>query len=196
MTTYFTADTHFGHDNILKITWRDFASMEEHNEVLLNGINSTVGPNDVLYILGDFAWHSEKDWVSKIKCRTKHLIQGNHDKAQVGRMMTSVDEVREIKLTLPDKWKFGDQKQVKCFLSHYPHAHWPASHRGSLHLYGHVHAQKESQLDEAFPGRRAMDVGVDNAKHWLGEWRPFSEHEILDILLARPGFDIIRGDNG
>lgn len=32
-----------------------------------------------------------------------------------------------------------------------------------------------------------MDVGVDNAKHLLGEYRPFSEDDIISILGAQPG---------
>jgi hypothetical protein len=32
-------------------------------------------------------------------------------------------------------------------------------------------------------------VGVDNAKHLLGEYRPFSEDEVMEILLKRPGHD-------
>jgi hypothetical protein len=54
-----------------------------------------------------------------------------------------------------------------------------------------MHRQREATLDVAFPGRRSMDVGVDNAKHLLGEYRPFSEDEVLEILLKRPGHDIL-----
>jgi hypothetical protein len=34
-----------------------------------------------------------------------------------------------------------------------------------------------------------MDCGVDNALKLLGEIRPFSEDEIIDILGSRPGHD-------
>ncbi len=178
---FFTADTHFNHENVLKCSPRGrlFSCGTEHDLAIIEGINSTVGEKDELYILGDVAWTAETSWVSKIRCKYIHHIIGNHDRTTYGRLFVSTSDVREIKL--------GEHK---CFLSHYPHAYWPASHHGSLHLYGHCHSQREATLDLAFPGRRSMDVGVDNALIHLGALVPFNETQILDILLARPGHDM------
>lgn len=180
MRTFFTADDHFAHENILKITDRDlhFSSSEEHDDALLEGINSTVGENDRLFVLGDFAWRAGESFTNRIRCKNLHLIFGNHDRAGFGKLFKSVEDTAIVKL-----------QGHKVFLSHYPHAYWPSSHRGSLHLYGHVHAEREETLDACFPGRRSMDCGVDNAKLLLGSYRPFSEDEIIDILMARPGHD-------
>ncbi|MBL8880695.1 MAG: hypothetical protein JNG88_16400 [Phycisphaerales bacterium] len=52
---WFTADTHFGHANIIKHCRRPFASVEEMDETLLRNINARVGRSDTLYHLGDFA---------------------------------------------------------------------------------------------------------------------------------------------
>jgi hypothetical protein len=41
----------------------------------------------------------------------------------------------------------------------------------------------EEQLDQWFPGRKAMDVGVDNIYRLTGEWRPISLDEILERLV-------------
>lgn len=178
MKTFFTADTHLAHDGILGITFRKFPTIEDHNEAIIDGINSTVGVNDRLFILGDFCWRAEESWFSRIKCKNTQLIFGNHDKAKLGKLFQTAEDTTEIKL-----------QGHKIFLSHYPHAYWPASHHGSLHLYGHVHSQREATLDAAFPGRRSMDCGVDNAKFLLGQYRPFSEDEVIQILTARPGHD-------
>jgi calcineurin-like phosphoesterase family protein len=182
MKTYFTADDHFAHENILKITDRDlhFASIEEHDDGMLYGINSTVGENDRLFILGDFAWRAGESFTSRIRCKNIHLIFGNHDRTAFGKLFKSVEDTAVLKI-----------QGHKVFLSHYPHCYWPSSHRGSLHLYGHVHAEREETLDAAFPGRRSMDVGVDNALMWLGAYQPFSEDEILRFLLPRPGHDLV-----
>lgn len=75
-------------------------------------------------------------------------------------------------------------------LSHYVQAVWNQSHRGAWMLYGHSHASAESWLDAAMPGRRSIDVGVDNAYRVLGEYRPFSFDELNEILSGRPGCSI------
>lgn len=177
----FIADTHFNHENVLRCSPRGklFKSGSEHDVAVLKGINAHVNEDDELYILGDVAWTAETSWVSKIRCKYIHHIIGNHDRPSYGKLFTSTSDVREIKIG-----------ELKCFLSHYPHAFWPSSHHGSLHLYGHCHAQREETLDKAFPGRRSMDVGVDNALRILGEIRPFTENEILYLLAGRPGHDL------
>ncbi len=48
---------------------------------------------------------------------------------------------------------------------------------------------REETLDNIYPQRRSMDVGLDNAVKVLGEYRPFSEQEIWDILSVRYGHD-------
>ena len=52
---FFTADTHFG-DSVMI---RAFPTLEEHDAVLMEGINSKVSRNDELYIIGDFSSQSE-----------------------------------------------------------------------------------------------------------------------------------------
>lgn len=180
MKRCFIADPHLSHDGILGITFRNFPTIEDHNEVILDGINSTAEKDDLIYLLGDFCWHGEESWLSRIRCKNIHLIIGNHDRAKLGKLCKTAQDVADIKI-----------QGTPVFLSHYPHAYWPASHHGSLHLYGHVHSQREATLDAAFPGRRSMDVGVDNAFLLLGAYRPFTEDEVLDILLKRPGHDLV-----
>ena len=52
--TWFTADFHFGHFNIIRYCNRPFADTEEMNEIILQRLNSCVKPTDTLYFLGDF----------------------------------------------------------------------------------------------------------------------------------------------
>jgi calcineurin-like phosphoesterase family protein len=182
MKTYFTADPHFDHENVIGMSDRPFASIEEHNDIILDNINRFVMFQDRLFVLGDFAWRGAASFLNRIRCKNIHLILGNHDKASVGKLFKSVELGAEVKIGE------GDGKH-KVWLSHYPHAYWPASHYGSFHLYGHVHAEREETLDLCFPGRRSMDVGVDNAMLRLGQYRPFCEDEIIWCLGRQPGHD-------
>ena len=58
-----------------------------------------------------------------------------------------------------------------------------------MHVYGHMHNQREAHLDAIWPDRRSMDVSPDTAFAKFGEWRPFADHEIYDILSSRKGHD-------
>ena len=53
---FFTSDLHFFHRKLVGITnrWRD-TDEDAHNEWLINLWNSTVGPSDTVYHLGDFS---------------------------------------------------------------------------------------------------------------------------------------------
>jgi calcineurin-like phosphoesterase family protein len=181
MKTHFLADTHFDHEGVLAMSGRMFENIVEHDNWMIDQcINKHVDRNDRLFIIGDFAWRAAEAYTARITCKNIHLIWGNHDRNNFAKAFKSAEDVTEIKI--------GEHK---TFLSHYPHAYWPASHHGSFHLYGHCHRQREETLDLAFPGRRSMDVGVDNALHLLGEYRPFTEDDIIRILLPRPGHDPI-----
>lgn len=193
MTRYFTADPHFGHEDIFEFMKRPFSSVDEMDAHLLDQINSTVGRNDTLFILGDIFWRNgpireHRRYASRLRqaiaCRHIQVVRGNHDHYQT---LLDVFGYAPESLFLKN---FGDMREP-VFMSHFPHIYWEASHWNSYHLYGHMHGQREDTLDAAFPDRRSLDVGVDNAAKLLGAYRPFSEHEVLAVLKDRPGHDPI-----
>ena len=55
---YFTADTHFGHYNVIRFCDRPFASAEEMDEAMIQNWNDRVTGNDTVYILGDMFFRS------------------------------------------------------------------------------------------------------------------------------------------
>lgn len=179
---YFTADLHLDHAKVLVgERGRCFPTIEQWSAHILAEINRVVRRQDTLYVLGDFAFKRPDLWRSQIKCGDVWLIIGNHDPAQV--QLDAAFGKGKARLTY--ETHALDQP---CFLSHYAHAFWPKSHRGSIHLYGHNHGQREETLDEWMPQRRSQDVCPEMAHRLLGEWRPFSEVEI-QWLMQRTGHD-------
>jgi calcineurin-like phosphoesterase family protein len=82
---FFTSDTHFYHENILKYCNRPFSSVDEMNEKLIKNWNSVVGKNDIVWHLGDFCF-GRKENISEIlpKLNGKiNLVMGNHDHQKV-----------------------------------------------------------------------------------------------------------------
>lgn len=148
MTMWFTADTHFGHTNILELSHRPFADIREHDEALIAGWNARVGRRDEVWHLGDFALGLDEMALSRLFGRLngrKHLIVGNHDARRTLRLPWSSQPkpMREIVV---------DHRRI--VLCHYALRSWRGIHGGTVHLYGHTHG--------SIPGtRHSEDAGVD-----------------------------------
>src|SRR5271166_4498318 len=82
MTIFFTSDTHFGHGGALGLYRRPFPSVAAMNEALVERWNETVGPEDEIWHLGDFAIKQPAaavtEWLGHLNGR-KHLVAGNND---------------------------------------------------------------------------------------------------------------------
>jgi calcineurin-like phosphoesterase family protein len=145
--TWFVADTHFGHANIIKHSGRPFDSVEEMDACLIENWNAVVRPGDVVWHLGDFAHRADEKRMQAIFGKlngSKHLLWGNHDDAKTARLgWASISELKSITV--------DGQRLVLC---HYAMRTWDRAHRGALQLFGHSHAK--------LPGwRQSCDVGVD-----------------------------------
>jgi len=163
---WFTSDTHWRHANILKYDNRPFATIEEHDEELVRRWNAVVSPGDVVYHLGDVAWHRKAVDIDILLAHlngTKILITGNHDKGHVEKAkgwakVTPYLEISE-----------GGQKIV---LFHYRMVVWNGSHRGSWALHGHSHGSLPMNLQA-----KTFDVGT---MCWA--YAPLSLDEVADEM--------------
>lgn len=82
LNTFFIADTHFGHQNIIEYENRPFQTTQEMDETLIANWNRTVQPRDHVFMLGDFAF-ANKERTHELAARLngyKILILGNHDR--------------------------------------------------------------------------------------------------------------------
>jgi calcineurin-like phosphoesterase family protein len=171
---YFTADTHFNHENIIKLCGRPFSGVAEMNETLIENWNSCVKANDEIYILGDFAFKGSALEAEKIIKRLngiKYLIRGNHDKFLDDKNFNK-NHFKWIK----DYYVLPYQK-TKFVLFHYPLLEWDGYFGNAFHLYGHVHNSGNSETErEKFKllGRRAINAGVD-----VNDFFPVSIEKIM-----------------
>ena len=51
MTTWFTADLHFGHANIIDYSGRPFADATAMNQALIERWNASIHPDDTVWVL-------------------------------------------------------------------------------------------------------------------------------------------------
>lgn len=175
---WFTADTHFGHSNIIASTQRPFQTVEEMDEALVAGINARVAPTDQLYVLGDFSYRIPVEEACRIRrliwCRNVHLVRGNHDKhwsdTPCADAFASEQDYLELKDAAPDG--------RRLVLFHYPIASWNDMGRGAIHLHGHIHSLGPSYNEaNRAAGVLRFDVGVD-----ANGYRPVSLDEILSFF--------------
>lgn len=190
MQDFFWADPHLGHGShkggIIKMMSRVvpgtrtlFSSIEEHDTHMIEACNSVVSRDDRLHIIGDFAWRDPAKYRARLKCKQIHLITGNHDqRAKCANIFSTVSDLKSFKI----RCQGFSQLVVLC---HYPLAFWEKSYAGSIHLYGHCHGMVERRLELAFPGRRAMDVGVDNLYDFYGNYAPIVSDEVVCRVLER-----------
>ena len=166
--TWFTADFHLGHTNIIRYCSRPFATVEEMDQAIIERLNASVRPNDVLYFLGDFCMGGQtrvRAYRQRIQCKKIFAVPGNHDKQarKLEAEFSWLDNLAEVSI--------HGQLIVLC---HYALRVWDRSNRGSWHLYGHSHGRLP-QVTNAL----CMDVGVDTH-----DFRPWHFDEIKALMPA------------
>lgn len=141
--TFYIADLHLGHKNVLRFDNRPFSTIEENDEYIIAQWNEAVSDDDDVWILGDISWHSAlktAELLKRLKGR-KHLCIGNHDhkllkSADVRQQFVEIVDYKEI--------SFGDGTGV--VLCHYPIPCYNKHFYGWYHLYGHVHSTFEWRM--------------------------------------------------
>lgn len=177
---WFTSDTHFGHENIIRFCNRPFKNAAEMNSELIRRWNQTVPEDGIAFHLGDFAHGNASLWndiLSQLH-GTKYLILGNHDMKSLrqGYMGWFQDVSQQMTI------RVGGQRIV---LNHNPFLCYGGSYRDVWQLFGHVHSGPASHTGLDHPRLKMLfplqyDVGVDN-----NDYRPISFAEVKAKIEAQ-----------
>lgn len=140
---WFTSDSHFSHESVLKFTGDDgelirpgFSSVEEMDELMLQNWNSVVKPGDKVYHLGDVVMKMEA--VHNILPHlngSKRLVLGNHDAPFLQHMMKYFKKVM--------LWRIFKDEGFVC--SHIPLMPSQFRHKVTHNLFGHIH---QNEMDD------------------------------------------------
>ena len=86
MTTWFTADLHLGHANIIGYCNRPFPDVGAMNDGLVGRWNDSVADHDTVWVLGDVALGQIDHTLALVRRLAGHkqLLTGNHDRCWVG----------------------------------------------------------------------------------------------------------------
>lgn len=203
MTTWFTSDTHFGHERINELANRPFTSVEEMNEAIIERWNAVVAPEDTVYHLGDVAMGKIADSLPLIGRLngTKILVEGNHDRTFTDKGKKREPEWRqkylEVFAAVRDNYAVMIEGR-EVMLSHFPYD--GDSHdedrfagdrlvdKGAALLHGHTHAL--AQVSHSKAKSLQIHVGVDA---W--EFAPVSEETVAVLLRAYYGLFDYKGSD-
>jgi calcineurin-like phosphoesterase family protein len=132
--TFYCADLHFSHKNIVVFTNKDgnrirpFFDMEEHDEILIENWNKTVSPNSKVYVLGDVCIN-KKGLPNMARLNGKKcLIKGNHDIFKLEEYMKYFYDVRSCHAHFNPKF----------IMTHIP-IHPSELERFGYNVHGHLH---------------------------------------------------------
>ena len=186
MTTYFTADQHFGHQNIIGYCGRPFHSVGEMNAVLVANWNAVVGPHDTVHVLGDVAMGRREESMPLIGrlAGRKILYPGNHDRCWYGHGQRALrleqeyfdagfDQICQGPLALT----VGNREVLVCHLPYQGdsgeterYAKFRPVDEEMWLLHGHVHEKWRQQ-------GRMVNVGVD-----VWNFTPVAEEVIARLM--------------
>ena len=135
MKTYLIADTHFGHEAVIRYESRPFPNSNDMDSALIGNWNRKVSSHDKIFVLGDFSFHNAENTKAIVKKLRgyKILVMGNHDTGHSAKwwLEAGFDEVCKYPIILDEFW----------ILSHEPlyvNAHMPYAN-----IFGHVHNRPE-----------------------------------------------------
>lgn len=180
------SDTHFGHKNIIKYCNRPFKDLQEMHSKMIENWNNKVGPNDVVFHLGDFAFISDQKKLNDLVHSLNgsiHLIPGNHDDDASMFKHTALNGKVVVHPQLMEAKIQVEDEKLRFVFCHYPMVVWNKSHHGAMHLYGHCHNTLPDN-----PNSLSIDVGVDChnyepialddvlVKMYKKSWKPVDHH--------------------
>lgn len=193
---FFTSDTHYGHKNIVKgtTTWdmkdktnkktvRNFETVEDMNDRMVENINSIVSKNDFLIHVGDWSFGGLENignFRNRINCDNVILFIGNHDT----NILKNKNYSRKNFTMVIEKFDVLEIAGIdeKFFICHYPMLSWGKS--AKYMLYGHVHSTGK----ERFVTENSMDVGIGGSP----QFRPYSMDEVIALLNRKKHFSFFR----
>jgi len=197
VTTWLTADSHFGHKLVAHDRGYDFA--DEHDAALLRTHAKAFRDGDDIWWLGDMAFDGWKDRVGhalNVLPGRHHLVLGNHDRAHPLNSRAQDYQATYFALgfssvSLFARVSYGGKG---AFLSHFPYsgddgdradrfAEWRLRDEGKLLFHGHTHGHEVTTTSPA--GTTQVHVGLD-------AWglRPVTIAEAFDAADAEPGMHL------
>ena len=173
MSQFFTADLHFGHNNVVNFKntdgtkARDFATVQDMEDAMVQMHNEIVKPTDKVYMLGDIAFNQRG--LDKVKQMNgiKILVKGNHDQLKLNKYVDVFKDVR------------GCHVMNGLVFTHIP-IHIDQLGRFGCNVHGHLHMNRVMQGDKIDP--RFLCVSVEHTA-----LKPIEFEDMVERIVGQGG---------
>ena len=164
---FYTADLHFGSDDVIEKAKRPFSSSREMDETVIYNWNNAISDNDTVYLIGDIGNHNipfPDEKLRKLRGH-KHLIRGNHDtcienQERLLDYFESVTDFLEI-----------DDGAFHITLCHYPLVYI----QGGYMIHGHLHNAKGKGYQILTQLPRTLNAGIG-----INVFRPVTLAQLIE----------------
>lgn len=162
MGIWFTADEHYGHNNVIAFCKRPFSDLGDMRAGLIRRHNEVVMPGDLVYHIGDMFWRTLplEDALSVMKSLNgqHYYVRGNHEE-----LIDEHQELRDCFVWVKERAHIHPEGGPRngIVLDHFAGRVWHRSDKGSWQLYGHSHGDLYDN-----PNLMAFDIGVDTSNYY------------------------------
>ena len=157
------SDWHFCHNREFIYRPRNFTSVEEMNETIVDRHNSLVLPEDDVYVLGDLMLGDNEKGIELIRRMNGklHIAIGNHDTTSRIELYKTLPNLVDINYVHAFKYR-----KYNFYCSHYPtltgNLEAESLHQVAINLYGHTHQLEKFYEDRPYMFHCGMDSNACN----------------------------------
>ncbi|MAZ31232.1 MAG: hypothetical protein CMP57_03960 [Flavobacteriales bacterium] len=169
MKIFITGNMQLGRPSAIGKWRRPFDDVDQMTETLVKNWNSTVGDEDIVYHLGNFAWDPKTayDCLLKLKGKRIFMMLGENDEA--------LSELHS-KGTLQERVKIiGDiflEKNIDSILSYWPMAEWYNKKKDFYQITGYPNRKHKTA-----PKKKIINCSTDQCN-----FKPQDINSLLDLL--------------
>lgn len=180
---WLVSDQHFGEsEKMFRIRNRHvlFSTVEGQNDFIVRRHNEVVGPDDIVWIVGDIVCKNNPEALPQIARLNgrKVLFRGNHDVFTDEQYAPYFEEI-----VAEGDGKIIEINGLQCWVTHYP----SQGREDMFNIVGHVHSPWQFQLN-------MLNVGVDvhhftpvptaDVPFWFKKITDFSDDDIYAAYAA------------
>jgi len=149
-SVYFIGDLHLGHRNIMSFGQRDFKTIEDHDEGMIELWNSKIkSKRDLVWVLGDVAMSMESLKLLDKANGQKRLIMGNHDRFDIPVYLKYFEDIRAF------------EKRYGFVMSHIPiHPNELVYRSWNFNVHGHIHDPSKNLRGDKYFNANADSIGL------------------------------------
>ena len=168
MKVFVTSNQQFGRKGAIRAYKRPFIDTGDMDLQLINIWNSVVGIDDIVYVLGNFAWDPETlEVVVKSLNGNIIVISGEHDNA--ARDIAEMSGIVDIDFLYN---AIEEHPEANVVMSYWPLSEWPRKSKGTYSIIGYP--AKEHKTNHK---TRVINCACD-----LWDFKPIEVSKIIELL--------------